>query len=421
MGISVPARAAVVWRVNAVPSGVAYVPVNGYDEEKIPLVFIHGINHTIRTEETQALTDRLAQDPMLAPYFQVFTVEYPTHDSIDANGRALAGEIARTLGRRKFVLVGHSMGGLVARASLELYGRSVEGYDLMDQCFRLITMGTPHHGTPFASLPWVEEMERREPALKSFREQAVQTTGLTLDAPGVREMAWDGFDGQTPSAALSGKSGFLEQLNANFPNVAGHASRKYAFFGGTITRRPVSFLEFFNREQGKATQYQALGYLLHHLVLPENDTYAASDGMVPLSSALYLIPVEKGSPDERIARVTDGGDETTRIDVVPSAMASRAPAIRRAEAFADVLHHFYPLSDPVYRAIRSELRLEETLTGDLNGDGSVNVSDALVGLQCVVGLRPTGLRELLPGDEDRDGRISVAEVVRVLRLSVGLL
>lgn len=53
-------------------------------------------------------------------------------------------EVLATTGSERLILVGHSMGGLVARAYLRRYGASV--------ICRLVTLGTPHGGSELARL-----------------------------------------------------------------------------------------------------------------------------------------------------------------------------------------------------------------------------------------------------------------------------
>lgn len=79
--------------------------------------------------------------------YRVFTIDQPAFAPIDAMGDRLAKRVDAVLaitGSAKLTLVAHSMGGLVCRAYLRRYGgASIE---------RLITMGTPHHGTFHAYL-----------------------------------------------------------------------------------------------------------------------------------------------------------------------------------------------------------------------------------------------------------------------------
>jgi triacylglycerol esterase/lipase EstA (alpha/beta hydrolase family) len=78
----------------------------------------------------------------------VYTLNYgPMFASTEHFAAQLAAKIAavRTAtGASRVVLVGHSLGGLVARAYLREFGDA--------QVSRLITVGTPHHGSMFAWL-----------------------------------------------------------------------------------------------------------------------------------------------------------------------------------------------------------------------------------------------------------------------------
>jgi len=71
----------------------------------------------------------------------------PVYTGIDSYADALArriDEIRAAAGTEKLVIVAHSMGGLVARAYLRTHG--------VRHVAKLITLGTPHHGTVFARL-----------------------------------------------------------------------------------------------------------------------------------------------------------------------------------------------------------------------------------------------------------------------------
>jgi pimeloyl-ACP methyl ester carboxylesterase len=76
----------------------------------------------------------------------VYTVSYgPPLHSIDAFAEQVAQKIDAILaetGARKVVAIGHSMGGLVLRAYLRLYGGA--------KLARLVTLGTPHEGSVHA-------------------------------------------------------------------------------------------------------------------------------------------------------------------------------------------------------------------------------------------------------------------------------
>ena len=83
-----------------------------------------------------------------------FTPVYLHYDSglhVSTNGRALANQLEQLLEQwprpiARFAIVGHSMGGLVARSALH-YGRAAKQHwpDRLDD---LAFLGTPHHGAP---------------------------------------------------------------------------------------------------------------------------------------------------------------------------------------------------------------------------------------------------------------------------------
>jgi hypothetical protein len=58
--------------------------------------------------------------------------------------------------------------------------------------------------------------------------------------------------------------------------------------------------------------------------------------------------------------------------------------------------------------------------GDLTGDGKVNVSDAILGLNIAVGLRTATPAQIQTADFNGDGKLTVSDVVKMLRLAVGL-
>jgi len=91
----------------------------------------------------------------------------PIHASIDAYVDALAARIevfCRDSGAARILVVGHSMGGLVARAYLRRCGHGrVAG---------LVTIGSPHQGSELAHLGLGENARQMEPGSDWLRELA---------------------------------------------------------------------------------------------------------------------------------------------------------------------------------------------------------------------------------------------------------
>jgi triacylglycerol lipase len=79
--------------------------------------------------------------------YRVFTIDQPLYQPIDDMADRLSSRIesvCASAGVDSVVLMAHSMGGLISRAYLRKYGAS--------RIERLITLGSPHHGTYHAHL-----------------------------------------------------------------------------------------------------------------------------------------------------------------------------------------------------------------------------------------------------------------------------
>ena len=99
-----------------------------------PVIFVHG---TLRCWDT--LIMNLSADFKLR--HNVYVFQYDWKDSITVNGRALRDSVAAA-GLVSPILIGHSMGGLVSRAYIANGGVIT----------KLVTLGTPHLGTPLVQL-----------------------------------------------------------------------------------------------------------------------------------------------------------------------------------------------------------------------------------------------------------------------------
>jgi len=89
----------------------------------------------------------LARDGGYTP----LAVNYNSGRHVSVNGRELAARLAALVGAwprpvEDIVIVGHSMGGLVARSACH-YGAAA-GYEWPARLRALVTLGTPHHGAP---------------------------------------------------------------------------------------------------------------------------------------------------------------------------------------------------------------------------------------------------------------------------------
>lgn len=119
---------------------------------------------------------------------------------VSVNGRRFA-ERLQTLVREwpepveELVIVGHSMGGLVARSAFQ-YGAQA-GHGWMRQVRKLVFLGTPHHGAPLERIGnWLETVLRATPYAAPFaRLGMLRSAGITdLRHGNVLDEDWEGTD-----------------------------------------------------------------------------------------------------------------------------------------------------------------------------------------------------------------------------------
>jgi hypothetical protein len=92
------------------------------------------------------LIQKLSDEPSVRSKYDLYIYKYPTNSHILAASEDLQNRIEqRELD--KPVIIGHSMGGLVGRGLISAFGK--------DQLSGMITLGTPHRGSPLASNDWV--------------------------------------------------------------------------------------------------------------------------------------------------------------------------------------------------------------------------------------------------------------------------
>ena len=89
------------------------------------------------------LSRQLAQAGIVHKAIDLEPIDANIEDFVPQVEQAITELCART-GSDRVILVAHSMGGLVARAWLRHYGAA--------RVARIITIGTPHHGTALANL-----------------------------------------------------------------------------------------------------------------------------------------------------------------------------------------------------------------------------------------------------------------------------
>jgi pimeloyl-ACP methyl ester carboxylesterase len=123
---------------------------------KVPVVFVHGMLGS--PGNWSVMIDRLAADPSVRERFQFLTFGYDSLQPIPDSGRELLealGEARRRLDPEdrddsfnRVVVVGHSLGGLVAKEAAARAVGPVQGGPFRPRVGRIIFIATPHRGSP---------------------------------------------------------------------------------------------------------------------------------------------------------------------------------------------------------------------------------------------------------------------------------
>jgi hypothetical protein len=253
-------------------SPVDNTPSNG----RTAVILIHGI---FGSDPWGNLVAKVNGDPQLNPQIKLFKFHYDTipgnigsgdPQTIAAVGTALGDALRQafqdgTFDGGQVILIGHSMGGLVARSMMKYYTfGTTQGSSMVSL---LITLGTPHHGSPLANdTGWLFEL---------YNEFGGIAGGF------VDDMQWDGFNADEYffcNPSLRALNLFLD--NGHFPFIAG-------LFCPLIGDPP------FDLEDGKLIAYggvtdSSTSVLLQAglLALGKNGLFG-NDGAVPLDSATF--------------------------------------------------------------------------------------------------------------------------------------
>lgn len=155
-----------------------------FDPQKIPVLLIHGLRSSPMT--WRGMLNDLRSEPELRRRFQFWMFYYPTGLPIPRSAALLRAELSRlwaqldpertSSGRRQMVLIGHSMGGLLAKAicqrsestlwnslhpdpfdaidapaEVRAHLEAVFFYEANPDVTRAIFIASPHAGSPLAS------------------------------------------------------------------------------------------------------------------------------------------------------------------------------------------------------------------------------------------------------------------------------
>ncbi len=310
---------------------------------KVPIVLVHGYDsrehHTEGSEQSpwnslykqlvwETFYSRIAVTGLekLADNVQIYEFIYPTWKSVEENGQALAQEIlasSELKDSERIMVVAHSMGGLVARRALE--------YGVQDNIKKIVTLGTPHHGSILASFKYL--LDQVYVSLSS--NQALARDLLKyyaehlnpLNTTGFSDLCWDNYD---------------NTISANLQAAGLRVNSSLASFNQSSVNDGLLVSQAGTYRTGSSGY--SLGYSLMKDFYPLwNGKSYESDGTVPLFSAhFHQHQVETASfsdhnhadlyedelVQQAVLEIVNQYAETSKDNLLPAAPAvifSRAP------------------------------------------------------------------------------------------------
>ena len=297
----------------------------------VPLVLVHG-NGSDQSPELdyrwQTFKNYIVSHPAQFEAFDTYIWKHDTSKAVGFNGvtgnaAELHDYVHNTLLPRypagtRLVVVAHSRGGLVTRSFMN---RGTNG----DLVYGLITLGTPHHGSPFAVPDWDAIMWGTRFGTNIlqilFFNAFINTEGQGFETGrlGSLNLAWDNHDGAisgTKSLAFdvtfaNGGTVYLSAEDLNRTAGSGDPtvlfSNAYKTTFGTLD--DMNLRDIYRDKLVTIGSYDdnladnLLGSFLEHVALESTTAFLASastnivtngavyfanDGLVPLQSALFL-------------------------------------------------------------------------------------------------------------------------------------
>ena len=237
-----------------------------YDSERIPVVLVHGLLST--PSMWGEVVRQLEADPFIRKNFQFWAFFYPTGQPIPVSAMELRRDLlaveARYRPPRGIVLVGHSMGGITARAQASSSG----GPALFNQVFG---EDAPHVAGRLPNAPILRD------SLFFDRVESVRRV-IFVCAPH-----------RGSRMALAGPAGFFATLIRLPQNITGTIAEIADVVTTMDLRRPPTSIRGLSP---KSPFLQALNQrpieAPHHTIIGDRgrgDSPNSSDGVVPYSSA----------------------------------------------------------------------------------------------------------------------------------------
>jgi len=278
------------------------------DGKRIPLILIHGKGGTssdarVDTEgQTWIEFIRIFNDQSygLKAKYSLYLFQYCSdRKGVAGIAFTLRDLIDEKLTDRDHVIIAHSLGGLVAKsymAQTEHKQGNWKGTKGGDTTLELITLATPHHGTPGANDPATfrdlvpEKYKGAFGALQNIYWLSKKADHLAVLPPATAnrsDLRWDNYDGKI-NASSKDINVELSRLNSDFEPF----NSKLIAYGGvaaadlTTLEMAAMVIEAQIADDNLLRQHRMLAFANMGLVYGFGRHFGDADGLVPFVSAL---------------------------------------------------------------------------------------------------------------------------------------
>ena len=263
---------------------------------RIPLILIHGLFGKETPGYWQNFIDYFNSSNSLTGKYKLYKFEYDSNEvDVYTIALALKNDIdsMEEFTGRDFVIIAHSIGGLVARSYMQEHSGS-------KRIRKLITLASPHHGSPLANdAPRTGKFENPllEVALKLIDNNfwcrgdllCLSRDYVDITEPNRKDMLWDSYD--SPSGATGYNTcpecnPWLQNLNS----LSGNYNDKLILYYGYLTSVNSSLYNLladmgpvylgnylYEHRDNESIVLAGASVILYHV-------YLAGDGLVPYYS-----------------------------------------------------------------------------------------------------------------------------------------
>ena len=237
---------------NANADDIKLIPENVHECDvpcnRIAVIFFHGFTGS-RETWTNSSTNfywpiGLSNDPKLADKLDVYRIDYTSNvwsgPSFNDIGNAIALAIDPLMIKRRYskvVLIGHSLGGIVAEAYM-MHVKLRYGHQALARFPLLITLGTPFLGSSLASLAHLVDSNPQIRILVPIEENDFQQyVNQAWHDVGQKHLACEAF----PDSQRAGLINYAAYEGVSTPGVGIVVNRASATEHATLADLPLSF------------------------------------------------------------------------------------------------------------------------------------------------------------------------------------